>query len=228
MHSSQLLVVPVGFQDGDKGLVDLIYRLIEPALGVGVVACQDSEHLPWSSLLPGTIFPPCSHPASGAPSSITFSRKPILTAPAPEGASAYPLDPADIVCGLHHTYSGPVYTYTLPMFLHCWDEPFFSTPQKGNNLRHRRPLQGQDPNTIPPGLVPKTSIPNCLLAHGNGSSLVPLAPSQGQRQAWHTAGVLGYLLTVRGLCLLSGLFLRPWSLRLQQSDNNKNNIKENL
>lgn len=44
MHGSQLLVVSVGFQDGDKGLVDLVHCLVEPALVVG--AHQDSQHPP--------------------------------------------------------------------------------------------------------------------------------------------------------------------------------------
>ena len=44
VHGSQLLVVSVGFQDGDEGLVDLVHCLIEPALGGG--AHQDSQHPP--------------------------------------------------------------------------------------------------------------------------------------------------------------------------------------
>lgn len=34
VHDGQLLVVTVGFQDGDEGFVDLVHRLVEPALGV--------------------------------------------------------------------------------------------------------------------------------------------------------------------------------------------------
>lgn len=72
VHSGQLLVVAVGFQDGDQGLVYLIHCLVEPALGVGVEQVRISSTLP-GPLQPGTAFP-CFYSPSKALSTITSSR----------------------------------------------------------------------------------------------------------------------------------------------------------
>lgn len=99
---------------------------------------------------------------------------------------------------------------------------FFSRfiSQRGTELKRLRGVpQGNDQNASPPGLVPKTSLTT------NGCSWVPLVPSWCQRQIWHTVGSLGYILTARRSVFTFWLLpLRPLSLRLQQSDNNENNI----
>lgn len=66
-----------------------------------------------------------------------------------------------------------MYICILPMFLHLWEEFFcfvlFSFLRGKLELRDMAP-QGQDLNTTPFGLVPKTSKPSYLLGHGNGCS----------------------------------------------------------
>lgn len=65
-----------------------------------------------------------------------------------------------------------MYICILPMFLHLWEEfVLFCFPFSEGKLELRDMApQGQDLNTSPFGLVPKTSTPSYLLGHGNGCS----------------------------------------------------------
>lgn len=134
MHSCQLLIVTVGFQDGDQGLVYLIHCLIEPTLGWG---CSMSG-FPTPSLVLSFLEQPsplCSYLPSKAPSCIASSRKLILTTspplPTSDGALASPLGPYRPLCSLHHVHCGPgtVYICTSPMFLHWWEEVLVVSPR---------------------------------------------------------------------------------------------------
>lgn len=140
----------------------------------GFPACQDSRET-WS-FLPGTAPPLCSYPSSRSPSFISPSRKPALTTPHPPPQMGHqplcqpqqtpPWSP------LAYYEPGAAHFCILPMILYQWEEPFFFLFLGGNteSEKHGRAPQGKDLNFSPSGLVPKVSMPNCLLACTNGHS----------------------------------------------------------
>lgn len=166
---------------------------------------------------PSRVF---THPLRKALSTTTSSKEAHPDHPPP----AFPLSPyrpsvVPTVTMDHVLCTSALYLCSFISRRRCF---FFSRfiSQRGTELKRLRGVpQGNDQNASPPGLVPKTSLTT------NGCSWVPLVPSWCQRQTWHTVGSLGYILTARRSVFTFWLLpLRPLSLRLQQSDNNENNI----
>lgn len=110
--------------------------------------------------------------------------------------------------------------YTLFMFLHWWEENSLP-PNSSEGTLNLRDME----------MLPKVRIQtpahlasdHCLLAHGNDHSWVPLIPSWHQHQAWHTAGALDVGYQKVYVYLLASSPHEAF-VRLQQSDNNDNNI----